>query len=184
MRNKAIDFIVGIFMLAGLLGLILLAFKVSGLTDFVGTHDYYDVTAEFSNVGGLRVRAPVSVAGVTIGRVNQISLDPITFRAKVLMQIDKHFNELPKDSSASILTEGLLGSNYISVTPGFDNTVLKAGDYIETTHSALILENLVGQLMYSLKNGSNDSNDKSDDSNNKNNSKNNDSNNNSNMDSN
>jgi len=144
-------------MLAGLLGLIILAFKVSGLTQIVGNNNYYSVTAEFNNIGGLRIRAPVSVSGVTVGRVNSISLDPLTFRAKVVLQINNHFNQFPRDSSASILTEGLLGSNYISLTPGFDTVSLKAGDVIETTHSALILENLVGQLMYSLKNDSEDS---------------------------
>lgn len=159
MRKKSIDFIVGLFMLAGLLGLILLAFKVSGLTEVVGTNHYYNVTAEFNNIGGLRIRAPVSVSGVKVGRVASISLDPTTFRAKVILQINDHFNQFPKDSSASILTEGLLGSNYISLTPGFDTASLKGGDVIETTHSALILENLVGQLIYSLKNGSDDSND-------------------------
>lgn len=160
MRSKVIDFIVGIFILAGLLGLLLLAFKVSGLTTIVSTNDFYTVTAAFDNVGDLSVRAPVSVSGVTVGRVSSIQLDPITFRAKITLQINDRFNKFPKDSSASILTEGLLGSNYISLTPGFDTMPLKSGDVIETTHSALILENLVGQLMYNLKNGDDNSSDR------------------------
>ena len=157
MRNRVIDFVVGLFILAGLLGLILLAFQVSGLTT-VGNSNFYTVSAEFDNIGGLSVRAPVSVSGVTVGRVSLIQLDPVTFRAKVILQINTHFNQFPRDTSASILTQGLLGSNYISLTPGFETSVLRGGDVIETTHSALILENLVGQLIYNLKNGGSDSN--------------------------
>ncbi|MCB1826904.1 MAG: outer membrane lipid asymmetry maintenance protein MlaD [Coxiellaceae bacterium] len=160
MRSKVMDFVVGLFILAGLLGLLLLAFKVSGLTTMVGSHDYYTVSAEFDNVGDLAVRAPVSVSGVTVGRVSSIQLDPTTFRAKVILQIDKRFNQFPKDSSASILTQGLLGSNYISLSPGFDTAPLKQGSVIESTNSALILENLVGQLMYNLKNGGDNGNKK------------------------
>lgn len=151
MRSKIIDFIVGLFILAGFLGLLLLAFKVSGLTTAIGNNHYYRVVAEFDNIGDLSVRAPVSVSGVTVGRVSSIQLDPITFRAKVNLQIDNRFNQFPRDTSASILTQGLLGSNYISLSPGFDQTSLKSGDVIETTHSALILENLIGQLLYNLK---------------------------------
>ena len=164
MRNKVVDFVVGLFILAGLLGLIVLAFKVSGLTT-IGNSDFYTVTAEFDNIGGLSIRAPVSVSGVTVGRVSLIQLDPVTFRAKVTLQINTHFNKFPRDTSASILTQGLLGSNYISLVPGFDMSVLKGGDVIETTHSALILENLVGQLIYNLKNGGNDNNSASDSNN-------------------
>ena len=155
MRSRAIDFIVGLFMLAGLLGLLLLAFKVSGLTTIVGNGAFYSVSAEFDNVGDLKVRAPVSVSGVTVGRVQNIVLDPVSFRAKVILQIKQHFDKFPKDSSASILTQGLLGSNYISLTPGFDQTNLKSGGVIQTTHSALILENIIGQLMFNLKNSDN-----------------------------
>lgn len=155
-NNKIIDFVVGLFILAGLLGLIFLAFKVSGLTvAAVGNHNFYTITAEFDNIGGLSVRAPVSVSGVTVGRVSAIQLDPTTFRAKVTLQINNKFHQFPSDSSASILTQGLLGSNYISLSPGFDTTTLKSGSVIETTHSALILENLVGQLIYNLKGDSN-----------------------------
>ncbi len=150
MRNKVVDFIVGLFILLGLLGLLVLAFKVSGLTTIIGNDSYYVVTAEFDNIGSLKVRAPVTVSGVTVGRVKDIVLDPATFRAKVTLQIKNQFNQFPKDTSASILTQGLLGSNYISLTPGFDQKTLKSGGIIETTHSALILENLIGQLMFNL----------------------------------
>lgn len=167
MRNKVIDFVVGLFILAGLLGLILLAFKVSGLTTVVGKNDFYTVSAEFDNIGDLSVRAPVSVSGVTVGRVASIQLDPTTFRAKVILHLNSKFNQFPSDTSASILTQGLLGSNYISLTPGFETSVLKNGGVIEVTHSALILENLVGQLMYNLKNGGDSSSSKNNDSSNK-----------------
>ena len=152
MRSKAIDFIVGLFMLAGLLGLLVLAFKVSGLTTVVSNGNNYSITADFDNVGALKVRALVSVSGVTVGRVMEIKLDPTTFRARVTLQINDKYNKFPMDTSASILTQGLLGSNYISLTPGFDQKILKAGGRIQTTHSALILENLVGQLIFNLQN--------------------------------
>lgn len=151
MRNKGIDFIVGLFMLAGLLGLLLLAFKVSGLTTILGNRNHYVINAQFDNIGDLKVRAPVTVSGVTVGRVKNIVLDPLTFRANVILQINQKFNQFPADTSASILTQGLLGSNYISLTPGFDQKTIKAGGMIETTHSALILENIIGQLMFNLK---------------------------------
>ena len=150
MRNKTLEFVVGLFILVGIIALVALAFKVSGLTH-LGNNGEYALHAEFDNVGDLKVRAPVSVAGVTIGRVARIDVDPKTFRARVLLMIDNDMHDLPDDTSASIFTQGLLGSNYISLTPGFDQNVLKPGDTIETTHSALILENLIGQLLFSLK---------------------------------
>lgn len=138
-------------MIAGLLALALLTFKVSGL---VVSHRgaTYTLTAEFDNVGDLKVRAPVSISGVTIGQVSRIQIDPNNFRAIVTMQIHKNMDALPTDTAADILTQGILGANYISLTPGFDTTNLKNGDRIQTTHPALILENLVGQLLYNFKN--------------------------------
>lgn len=152
MRNRWLEMAVGLFIIAGLLGLLLLAFKVSGLTQ-IGDGHYYVLRADFDNIGDLKVRAPVSVSGVKVGRVSDIRLNSKTFRAVVTMQINKNFNEIPIDTSASILTEGLLGSNYISLSPGFEQAVLAQNGKIETTHSALILENLVGQLMFNLTNG-------------------------------
>lgn len=152
MHHKVIDFIVGLFILAGLIGLIFLAFKVSGLTTNISSHRAYTVTAHFDNIGDLSLRAPVSVSGVTVGRVSRIQLDPKTFRAAVTLQISHRFSQFPRDTSASILTQGLLGSNYVSLIPGFSEHYLKSGDQIESTHSALVLENLIGQLLYNLKN--------------------------------
>jgi len=150
MARKGIDLIVGLFMLLGIIAAVFLALKVSGLTGY-DPQGYYKVTAEFNNIGSLKQRAPVRIAGVRIGQVGQITLDPTSFRAKVVLLINQKDDQLPVDTSASILTEGLLGSNYIGLTPGFDTAVLKQGAQIQTTHSALVLENLIGQLLFSLK---------------------------------
>ncbi len=150
MRNRVIEVVVGLFMILGFLALLALAFRVSGLTS-IGNGHFYVLTAQFDNVGDLKVRAPVSVSGVTVGRVANISLDPTTLRATVVLQLNDKMEKLPVDTSASILTQGLLGANYISLTPGFDSQYLKNGNSIETTHSALILENLIGQLMFNMK---------------------------------
>lgn len=149
MKTRSIEILVGLFLVAGILSLVMLAFQVSGLANVVGRGGYV-VTADFDNIGDLRVRAPVSISGVRVGEVTAIQLNASTFRAVVTMHIDPNQNKIPTDSTASIFTEGLLGSNYISLTPGFSDTNLKNGDKIQTTHSALILENLIGQLMYKL----------------------------------
>lgn len=151
MRTRTLEVIVGLFMLAGILALLMLALKVSGLSTYMGSNGYL-VSASFDNIGGLKVRAPVTVAGVRVGEVTDINLDRTTFKAVITMRINPNQNHLPTDSSASILTQGLLGANYISLTPGFDETSLKNGDRIANTHPALILENLIGQLLFSLKN--------------------------------
>lgn len=162
-RNHIIEAVVGLFLVISFLALLVLAFWVSGLTT-MGTNDYYTVYADFDNIGGLKIRAPVSMSGVKIGRVVQIGLDPKTFRAHVAIDIENRVHDIPVDSSASILTQGLLGSNYISIGPGFEVKGLSAGDTIETTHSALVLENVIGQLIYKVKNDSKDAkNDKSSD---------------------
>lgn len=151
MRERYIEVLVGLFMLAGILALLVLALKVSGLSTYIGNNGY-EITASFDNVGDLKVRAPVTVAGVKVGQVTEIQLDNATFRALVTMRIQPTENALPIDTSASILTQGLLGANYISLTPGFNQTVFKNGGHIDSTHPALILEDLIGQLIFSLKN--------------------------------
>ncbi len=150
MPKRVIEIMVGLFMIAGAVALVILALKVSGLTQF-RSDNYYQLTAEFDNIGDLKKRAPVRLAGVRVGEVSNITLDKNNFRAKVTLLIDKANNNLPVDTSASIFTEGLLGSNYISLTPGYESAVLKNNGVIETTHPALILENLVGQLLFSIK---------------------------------
>lgn len=150
-RKSVVEILVGLFIIMGLVALTFLALRVSGLTDYGNKHCYV-VTAEFDNIGSLKPRAPVTIGGVNVGRVGPITLDPKTFRAKVSLLIHDDYNDIPDDSTANILTQGLLGSNYISLSPGFNNAVLKNGSQIENTRSAIILENLIGQLMYSLTN--------------------------------
>jgi phospholipid/cholesterol/gamma-HCH transport system substrate-binding protein len=150
MRNtRWVEVSVGFFMMLVVLSLVVLAFRVSG-TKFSGASDMYALAADFDNIGGLKKRAEVSMSGVSIGYVDSIKLDPKSFRAVVTMEIDNSF-QVPVDSSANIYTHGLLGSNYIAIVPGFESQNIKAGGVLETTHSALILENLIGQLIYSVK---------------------------------
>lgn len=151
MRERIIEIWVGFFMFFGILALLVLAFKVSGLSSSIGESGY-NITAAFDNVGGLKVRSPVSLAGVHIGEVSAIKLDNVKFKAIVTMKIDSKYKQLPVDTSASILTQGLLGANYISLTPGFEQTFLNNNAIVRDTHPALILEDLIGQLIFSLKN--------------------------------
>jgi phospholipid/cholesterol/gamma-HCH transport system substrate-binding protein len=150
-RDRIIEVWVGLFMSLGIIALLILALKVSGLSTTMGSNSY-TIIADFDNVGGLKVRSPVTLAGVRIGQVSAIRLDSVRFKAIVTMQIDSNQRQLPADTSASILTQGLLGANYISLRPGFDQTFLRNGSIIQDTHPALILEDLIGQLIFSLKN--------------------------------
>jgi phospholipid/cholesterol/gamma-HCH transport system substrate-binding protein len=150
MRERTVEIIVGFFVLAGILALLVLALKVSGLSMSVGGHSY-QVTARFDNIGSLKPRAPVTMAGVRVGEVTNIYLDPATFKAIATLQINASQNKIPSDTSASILTQGLLGANYISLNPGYSETFLKNGDRIQNTHPAIILENLIGQFLFSVK---------------------------------
>lgn len=161
-RNHVIEAIVGLFLVIAFAALLVLAFCVSGLTT-MGHNNYYVITADFDNIGGLKVRAPVSMSGVKIGQVVQIALDPKTFRAHVTMDIENKFHDIPADSSVSILTQGLLGSNYISISPGFEEKGLVAGESFATTHSALVLEDVIGQLIYKVKNDGKESKSKKED---------------------
>lgn len=151
-RVRFIELSVGVFMLFGMIAFLFLAFRVSGLTQYVG-QNAYQVTANFDNIGDLKVRAPVRVAGVWVGQVTNIDLNPETYQARVTVSIIANQSKLPLDSSASILTEGLLGANYISLTPGFSNQYLKAGDQIAETQSAIMLQNLIGSLMFNVNKG-------------------------------
>ena len=152
MLKKMTEILVGFFMILGILALTFLALKVSGLTGYSSKADYYELSADFDNIGGLKVRAPVMIAGVSVGQVNNIILNKTDFRAKVILAIDKEKAELPTDTSASIYTQGLLGSNYVNLSPGYAETLLKNGGVIETTNSAVILEKLIGQFLYSFQN--------------------------------
>lgn len=153
LSQRMTETLVGLFLLAAMAALVALAFKVSGLTSFfkpVG----YTVTAVFDDVGQLKVRSPVKMGGVMIGEVTNIHLDPATFRAVVSMHIDAKINDIPDDSSASILTAGLLGDNYVAITPMYGKTYLKQGSEIDETHPAIILEKLIGQFIYKMSNSS------------------------------
>ena len=147
-KTRVMETVVGLFIIAAFLGLFWMAFQVSGVTS-VGSDGTYKVTASFDNIGSLKVGSAVKMAGVTIGQISDIKLNRDTLRAMVTMQIDDKDDNLPRDTSADIYTEGLLGSNYISFTPGFDTAVLKNGDQLQTAHSAVILEKILGQLIYS-----------------------------------
>jgi phospholipid/cholesterol/gamma-HCH transport system substrate-binding protein len=146
MERTTIDLWVGIFVTAGLVGLLVLALKV-GNASSVSVSDGYTITAEFDDIGGLKVRAPVKSAGVVVGRVENIAFDNQTLRAHVAMRIDKRF-EFPRDSSVSILTSGLLGDQYIGITGGADTELLKDGDKVQLTQSAIVLEKVIGQFLY------------------------------------
>ena len=136
---------VGLFVLLGMLGLAFLALKAANLGQ-IGGGDTYTLQARFDNIGGLKVRAPVRTAGVVVGRVTKVALDTKTFQGVVTMELDRSY-QFPKDSSAKILTSGLLGDQYVGMDPGGDETNLAAGDSVSQTQSAVVLENLIGQFI-------------------------------------
>ncbi len=146
MTRKNIEILVGLFVLVGALCVVFLALQAANLASFkVGRS--YTLTASFDNVGGLKVRAPVRSAGVTVGRVADIALDTKTFQGVVSMEIEQRF-VFPRDTSAKILTAGLLGDQYVGLEPGGDDKNLAQGDAIRLTQSAVVLENLIGQFLY------------------------------------
>ena len=147
MSKRTIEILVGLFVLLGLAALLFVALKAANLTSF-SSGDTYQVKARFDNIGGLKPRAPVRSAGVVVGRVTAIGLDPKTFQGVVTLDIDRSFL-FPKDSSAKILTAGLLGDQYVGLEPGGDEKNLAVGDVIKQTQSAVVLENLIGQFLFS-----------------------------------
>jgi phospholipid/cholesterol/gamma-HCH transport system substrate-binding protein len=146
MKRTTVDLWVGVFVTAGLVALLTLALKV-GNASTVSASDGYSVFGQFENIGGLKSRAPVKSAGVVVGRVGGISFDDQKFSARVAIRIDKRY-KFPKDTSASILTSGLLGEQYIGLDAGGDSTNLNEGDEIKITQSAVVLEKLIGQFLY------------------------------------
>ena len=147
--QRIIETLVGVFLLFAMACLIVLAFKVSGLTSFFKPESY-SVTADFDDIGQLKVRAAVKMGGVLIGEVTGIRLDSQTFKAVVTMRINANVNDIPEDSSASIMTAGLLGDNYIAINPMYGQTFLREGSVIQETHSAMILEKLIGQFLFNI----------------------------------
>ncbi len=147
MGKKSIETLVGLFVLLGMLGLVFLSLKAANLASF-SSGDTYTLQADFDNIGGLKARAPVRSAGVTVGRVTSIALDAKTYQGVVTMEIDRKL-QFPRDTAAKILTAGLLGDQYVGLEPGADEKLLAAGDTIKQTQSAIVLENLIGQFINS-----------------------------------
>ncbi len=147
MNRTTIDLWVGIFVTVGIGAVIFLALKVGNLTS-VGSTPGYRIEANFDNIGGLKLRAPVKAAGVTVGRVESIKLDPKTYQALVTMKIDNGY-QFTTDTIASILTSGLLGEVYVGLDAGGDTKMLADGGRIGKTQSAVVLEKLIGQFLFS-----------------------------------
>jgi phospholipid/cholesterol/gamma-HCH transport system substrate-binding protein len=139
----------GLFILLGFAALFFLATQTTNVESYIND-DAFLVTARFEDVAGLKERAPVTMAGVNIGRVERIEFDSDGLNAVVTMRISDTYNRIPDDSNASILTAGLLGSKYVGIGPGGSDTYLKAGSEIELTQSAIVLENIIGKLLFSL----------------------------------
>ncbi len=151
-QNKSTEIAVGMFVVAGLFALFTLAVKVSNFAE-INDQDGYQVIAEFENIGGLKVRSPVTMAGVRVGRVTHIALSPETYNALVTLNLYAGFDVIPIDSSASIYTAGLLGEQYIGLEAGAEDEFLQDGDVIELTQSALVLEKMISQFLFSRAEG-------------------------------
>jgi len=145
-NRKTVEVWVGVFVTAGLVALVILAFRVGNLTTTEVTNGYH-IEARFENIGSLKVRAAVTMAGVRVGRVSEIQIDPNTYQARVIMNIDGRYRNLPVDTGATILTAGLLGEQYVGLEPGGAEEYLKEGDRIKVTQSAMVLEKLIGRVL-------------------------------------
>lgn len=147
MERKTLEFMVGLFVLFGFVALLFVSMQAANLGNFSFASHTYEVSANFDNIGGLKPRAPVKSAGVVVGRVKSIGFDQDSFQAKVVMDLDDAF-KFPADSSAKILTSGLLGEQYVGISAGGDDANLEAGSRISQTQSAVVLENLISQFLY------------------------------------
>ncbi|MEZ8142624.1 outer membrane lipid asymmetry maintenance protein MlaD [Enterovibrio norvegicus FF-454] len=151
-QNRKTEFWVGTFVIVGIIAVMLLIFQVADVKSF-SRGDSYRLEAHFDNIGGLKVRSPVKVGGVVVGRVSNIALTVPDYVPSVTMEIDRQYGFFPETSSAAILTSGLLGEQYIGIRPGFldeDIELLQDGDLLEDTRSAMVLEDLIGQFLYSV----------------------------------
>ena len=146
MSRKLLDLWVGFFVVLGFAGLLFLALRVGNVSS-ANFAETYQLTAKFDNIGGLKVRGPVKSAGVVVGRVSEIRLDPTAYEALVTLTIDSRF-QFPKDTFASILTAGLLGEQYVGLDAGGDEKMMKNGDVFVKTQSAVVLEKLISQFMF------------------------------------
>jgi phospholipid/cholesterol/gamma-HCH transport system substrate-binding protein len=146
MNRSTIDLWVGVFVVLGIAGLLFLAMKVGNLASF-STNEMYQVQARFANIGGLKARAPIKSAGVVVGRVADIRFDNESYEAIVLMNLDASY-QFPRDTTAKILTSGILGEQYLGLEAGGDGVMLKNGDRLRLTQSAVVLENLISQFLF------------------------------------
>ena len=151
MNSRTIEIGVGLFVACGMAALFILAMQVSNLAS-LGGGDSYTLTAAFENVGGLKVRSPVTVSGVRVGRVDAIDYDTSAYEAVVSLRIDAAYNAFPEDTSASIFTAGLLGEQYVALDPGGSMDNLADGGRIQLTQSALVMEQIIGQFLYNMAN--------------------------------
>ena len=149
MTSRRIEILVGLFVAAGIAAFFMLAMSVSNMSSY-RTGKSYLLTARFDNVGGLKIRSPVSAGGVNIGRVTDIQYSNDNYEAIVSMSIEEKYNKFPTDTAASILTSGLLGEQFIGFEPGAEEEYLKDGDNIDLTQSALVLEQIIGQFLYNM----------------------------------
>jgi len=147
-QKRGIDLTVGLFVLGGLAALVFLALRVGNLST-ASVNNAYHLYAEFDNIGGLKLKAPVTMAGVNVGRVTDVKIDKEFYTAVVELSIDANYDNLPEDSSAAILTAGLLGAQYVGLEPGAEESYLTEGDKIEITQSSLVLENLISTFVTS-----------------------------------
>jgi len=148
MTSRKIEILVGFFVAAAIAAFFMLAMNVSNLSSYSSGNNY-QLKAHFDNIGGLKVRSPVAAGGVRIGRVTDIQYNSETYEAIVIMTIDAQYNKFPIDTAASIYTSGLLGEQFIGFEPGAEEDYLKEGDVIDLTQSALVLEQIIGQFLYS-----------------------------------
>ena len=147
MQRATLDLWVGIFVVAGVAAILFLALKVGNMGSYDAASTY-SVKASFDNIGGLKARAPIKSAGVVVGRVSDIGFDAKTYEATVTLSLDSRY-PFPKDSSAAIMTSGLLGEQYIALEAGGEEKMLAEGDSLKITQGAVVLENLIGQCLYS-----------------------------------
>ncbi len=146
-KSRAVEILVGAFMAAGLVALFFLAMQVSNLS-LMSNEEGYVITARFDNIGSLKVKAPVTMAGVRVGRVTNITFDERTYEAVVTMTIERQYNMIPEDTFAKIFTAGLLGEQYIGLDPGGSDVYLQEGGEITLTQSSLVLEEIIGQFLF------------------------------------
>lgn len=152
MQSKAVETTVGVFIALGIAAIVVLAMKVSNMST-LGSDGGYQISANFDNIGGLKVRSPVKMAGVLVGRVSEVSFDDDTYEAVAVMTIDAKYAKIPEDTTANIYTAGLLGEQYISLDAGGAEDYLQEGGMIEITQSAVVLEQVIGQVLYDKASG-------------------------------